>query len=360
LVRVLQGYDFISEDPSSEPDPYFTANDSNGRDDDPSDPGDWVPADECEDGAPAENSSWHGTRLAGILVAETNNGSGIAGIDQQAWLLPVRALGRCGGYISDIADAIRWAAGLSVPGVPVNSTPADVINLSLGAGGACSNTEQQAIDAAVASNTVVVVAAGNEGTLISESAPANCENIIVVTATTRQGAETCYTNIGEGADLAAPGGNSNDTNQGCTALPGDEIFLISNAGTDAPDPGEDFFGSGAGTSFSAAMVTGAVALMKSVNGSLSPATIESLLKTTTRPFPAGATDGFRPCTPDNCGTGILDLQAAIIAARDAGSDTSPAPVINNSGSGGGGSSFWLPVLFGLSLLLKTCLGQKRS
>ncbi|HEX7027446.1 MAG TPA: S8 family serine peptidase, partial [Gammaproteobacteria bacterium] len=225
LVRVLPGYDFIAEDPPPEPDLYFTANDGDGRDEDPSDPGDAVPEDRCDPaGSPAENSTWHGTKLAGIVAAETNNNSGLAGIDQQAWVLPVRALGRCGGYLSDIADAIRWAAGLSVPGVPDNPTPADVINLSLGAAGVCSHTEQQAIDAAVANGTVVVVAAGNEGGFISDSAPANCENVITVTATTRQGAETCYTNIGTGADLAAPGGNSQE--DFCTAFPDDQIYML--------------------------------------------------------------------------------------------------------------------------------------
>lgn len=323
LYRVLAGYDFISGDPTDPNGVYFTANDGDGRDPDPADPGDAVAENDCGEGEPAENSSWHGTRITGILVAETNNSSSISGIDHQAFVLPVRALGRCGGFTSDIADAIRWASGLPVPGVPDNPTPADVINLSLGStGSTCSSTERDAINAAVANNTVVVVSAGNEGDLISSSAPANCENVIVVTATTRQGGETCYTNFGEGADIAAPGGNSDDAPD-CTAFFGDLIFTTSNDG--ANTPGNETLQFVAGTSFSAPMVAGAVALMRSVDSSLTPSSIEAILKNTAREFPTNITDGARPCTPENCGAGILDLQGAVVAAGQGGLDSTPNP-----------------------------------
>lgn len=324
LSRVLAGYDFISGDPTDPLGIYFTANDGDGRDPDPADPGDAVAENECDpDGSPAENSSWHGTRITGILVAETHNSSGISGIDHQAFVLPVRALGRCGGFTSDITDAIRWSAGLSIAGVPDNPTPADVINLSLGATeSTCSSTEQNAIDDAVANNVVVVVSAGNEGDLISSSAPANCENVIVVTATTRQGGETCYTNFGEGADIAAPGGNSNDTLD-CTAFFGDGIFTTSNDGADMP--GNENLQSVVGTSFSAPMVAGAAALMKSIDSSLTPGSIETILKNTAREFPPNTTDSARDCTPENCGAGILDVLAAINAVTNGGFDSTPNP-----------------------------------
>lgn len=329
LVRVLQGYDFISEDG---PGDFFTAGDGDGRDPDPTDPGDGVFANDCGDGEPAEASSWHGTLVTGILVAETNNSRGIAGIDHQAFVLPARALGKCGGFISDIADAVRWSAGVHIDGVPDNPTPADVINLSLGAtGSTCSSTEQGAINAAVANNAVVVVAAGNDGGFIEDSAPANCDNVIVVTATTRDGGETCYTNVGTGADIAAPGGNSNEqiTAGGqtinCTAFVQDEILSTSNTGTDAPDPGENDYAYGIGTSFAAPMVSGAVALMRAVNSNLTPSSIETILKTTARVFPTNTTDGARDCVPANCGAGILDLQGAVVAAGQGGSDSTPNP-----------------------------------
>lgn len=329
LVRILQGYDFVSEDA---PGDFFTAADGDSRDPDPADPGDGVFANDCGDGEPAEDSSWHGTLITGILVAETNNGLGIAGIDHQAFVLPARALGKCGGFISDIADAVRWSAGLHVDGVPDNPAPADVINLSLGAtGSTCSNTEQGAINDAVANNSVVVVAAGNEGGFIEDSAPANCENVIVVTATTRGGGETCYTNVGTGADIAAPGGNNSEQiNAGgnsitCTAFAGDGILSTSNTGTGAPDPGENSYTSVAGTSFAAPMVSGAVALMRSIDSNLTPSSIESILKTTARVFPTNTSDGARDCIPENCGAGILDLQGAVVAAGQGGSDSTPNP-----------------------------------
>ena len=125
--RLLPGYDFIS-DP-------LVANDGGGRDPDASDPGGWVTAADAAtptfSGCTVANSSWHGTRTAGILGAITNNSTGIAGITSQTMILPVRVLGKCGGLDSDILDAMRWAAGLQVAGVPNNPHPAQIINMSL-------------------------------------------------------------------------------------------------------------------------------------------------------------------------------------------------------------------------------------
>src|SRR5690606_31257016 len=135
-ANVLPGYDFISD--------AGKANDGDGRDNDPSDPGDWVTLNQCPGGNRAENSSWHGTHVAGTIAAVTNNAKGVAGTAFGARILPVRVLGTCGGYDSDIADAIVWAAGGSVSGVPTNANPAEVINLSLGGGGACGRTSQNA------------------------------------------------------------------------------------------------------------------------------------------------------------------------------------------------------------------------
>jgi serine protease len=143
--RLLPGYDFVSEDQNSSTGAplgtYLIANDGDGWDPDPSDPGDWIdsadqtnalfPASSC----PIADSTWHGTRVMGILGAVTNNDVGIAGMTWNSYLLPVRALGKCGGYDSDIIAAMQWAAGLSVSGVPDNPYPASIINLSLGGGG---------------------------------------------------------------------------------------------------------------------------------------------------------------------------------------------------------------------------------
>ena len=114
--RVLPGYDFIS-DPAS-------ANDGNGRDSDPSDPGDNTGDGECGNGVPGESSSWHGTFVSGLIAANTNNDDGIAGMDWNAKILPVRVLGRCGGTFDDVAAAILWAVGAPVAGAPLNPNPA--------------------------------------------------------------------------------------------------------------------------------------------------------------------------------------------------------------------------------------------
>ena len=154
--RFVPGYDFIGDS--------LVANDGGGRDSDASDPGDWITSGESASGyfagCPAGNSSWHGTHVSGTIGAVPSNGLGVAGINWVSKIQPLRVLGKCGGYTSDIADAIRWAAGLTVSGLPANPTPDDVVNLSLGGDGPCESTFQNAINAAVAAGTVVVIAAG--------------------------------------------------------------------------------------------------------------------------------------------------------------------------------------------------------
>jgi len=120
LGRVVGGYDFIT-DPA-------IANDGDGRDANPTDPGDWVEKDNklCGDGA-FYPSSWHGTHVAGTVGALTNNAIGVSGVAWQVSLLPVRVLGTCGGSFSDILDAMRWSVGLQVPGVPDNLHPARIL-----------------------------------------------------------------------------------------------------------------------------------------------------------------------------------------------------------------------------------------
>ena len=101
--RLLPGYDFISDPLSS--------NDGDGRDNNAIDPGDWTQAGECGAGSPAEDSSWHGTHVTGIIAATGNNSSGIAGINWLTRILPVRVLGKCGGDRSDIIDGMLWGSG---------------------------------------------------------------------------------------------------------------------------------------------------------------------------------------------------------------------------------------------------------
>lgn len=334
-TRLLDGYDFVSEDFDRPEDRFFTANDNDGRDEDERDPGDAVLAGECSDGTPEEDeaSSWHGTRITGIVGAATGNGAGVTGIDWTGLILPVRAIGKCGGFISDISAAIRWAAGLSVPGVDDNPFPADVINLSLGASGSCDDTEnyteRDAIQAAVDAGALVVVAAGNEFHSTSQTVPASCDidGMVVVAATTRSGAETCYTNIGEEVDLSAPGGNN--TADQCSAGPGDGIYSTSNAGRD--EPAHDIYEYGAGTSFAVPMVAGAGALLAAVAPGLTPVQMETVLKDSTRDFPQDTDDGFGDCTTNECGTGILDINKALQTAS--GVDILPEPFLFDDRNG---------------------------
>ncbi len=287
LPNILPGYDMIMDS--------FTANDGNGRDSDPTDPGDYVLSGECGSTSNT-NSSWHGTHVAGTIAAVANNAEGIAGIAYNAKILPLRVLGKCGGYNSDIADAIMWASGATVNGVPVNPTPARVINMSLGGQSACGTTLQNAINTARANKTVVVVAAGNNNTDASTFSPANCNGVISVAATGRNGSKAYYSNYGATVDVAAPGGSM---------LSAQTDGIVSTLNTGTKQAVADTYAFYQGTSMATPHVAGIAALMLSANPSMTPDQVESTLKSTTRAFP-------QTCT--GCGTGIVDANAAVQAA----------------------------------------------
>ena len=293
--NLLAGYDFITS--------VRAAGDGNGRDANAFDPGDFVTAGACGSGHPAEPSSWHGTHVAGIVAAKGGNSIGVAGVAHGARVLPLRVLGKCGGYVSDIANAISWAAGAAVTGVPANANPARVINLSLGGTGPCDRTTQAAIDTARSRGAVVVVAAGNEGSDVAGSNPANCSGVVAVAATQRSGGLASYSNRGAGITLAAPGGDERDA-----------IVSTLNAGRTAP--GADSYASLMGTSMATPVVSGVAALMLAVNANLSPDQLMVLLQRTARPF-------SQACT--GCGSGIVDAAAAVAAASGTPS-IMPAPV----------------------------------
>ena len=296
--RFAGGYDMISN--------VLTANDGGGRDASALDPGDWVTSAEAATGQPfagcqVRNSSWHGTHVSGTIGANSNNSVGVAGIDWNAKILPVRVLGKCGGSVSDIADGIRWAAGLSVPGVPANPNVAKVINMSLGGTGVCGTTYQDAIDAATGAGSLVVVAAGNSNVDMANARPANCNNVLAVAATADDGWRAGYSNFGTGVDIAAPGGDFNyDTG----------VLSTANGGTTSP--GVDTYAAKQGTSMATPHVAGVASLVRAVNPSLTPAQLTTLLKANVTPFPAG-TD----CTTSLCGSGILNAGAAVAAAQSA-------------------------------------------
>ncbi|KVX84252.1 hypothetical protein WL09_20770 [Burkholderia ubonensis] len=292
--NLVTGYSFISN--------VNTSNNGKGRDPDATDPGDWVTQQELDNASgpfyhcasSPSDSSWHGTRVAGLIGAVANNNTGIAGVSWLGKVLPVRVLGKCGGVTSDIADAMRWAAGIPVSGVPTNSNPAKVINLSLGGTGACSQTFQQAIDDVTARGVTVVVAAGNDGLSTAFDQPANCRGVIAVGATDATGRRASFSNFGSDVALSAPGVN---------------ILSTSNSGKTTPDA--DVYGLADGTSLAAPQVAGVAALMLSVNGNLTPAQIQQKLQGGARAakFAAGTS-----CSAMPAGSGILDAGAAVTAA----------------------------------------------
>ncbi len=300
-ANIIGGYDFVSNSAS--------ARDGNGRDSNAEDEGDWVAtANECYQGSQASNSSWHGTHVAGTVAAVTNNNTGVAGVAFGAKVVPVRVLAKCGGSTADIADAIVWSAGGSVSGVPANPNPVKVINMSLGGGGSCQSVTQSAINSARSNGAVVVVAAGNSNANASGFTPASCSGVINVAATDRNGNRATYSNFGSSIDVAAPGGMGG----------ADGVASTMDSGTTTP--AGDTYAYNAGTSMAAPHVAGVAALMFAVNPDLTPSEVETILKDTTRSFPSGST-----CSTSNCGTGIVDAEAAVLAAQGNGGGGNPPP-----------------------------------
>ncbi|MCX4697103.1 S8 family serine peptidase [Streptomyces sp. NBC_01373] len=294
-ANIVAGYDFIADTAVSV--------DGNGRDSNPADPGDYYAANECGSGIPASSSSWHGTHVAGTIAAVTNNSKGVAGIAYGAKISPVRVLGKCGGYDSDIIDAITWASGGTVSGVPANTNVAKVINMSLGGDGACTSATQSAINAAVGRGTTIAVAAGNDNENVSGHSPGNCANIISVAATNRTGAKASYSNYGSLVDISAPGGQTST---------GTANGILSTLNSGASTPSTESYAYYQGTSMATPHIAGLVALLKSANSSLTPAQIETAIKNNARALPGACSGG--------CGAGLADA-AKTVAAVSGGTST---------------------------------------
>lgn len=317
--KLHPGYDFVSD--------TDYAKDGTARDPDASDPGDFVQRGECGY-SQFVASSWHGTQVAGIVGAATDNGVGIAGVGRDVMVLPVRVLGACGGTDSDIIAGMRWAAGLSsdVGGANtvINQYPAKVINLSLGSATTCSQAYIDVFQELTAASVTVVVAAGNEAGLRTDS-PANCPGALAVAGLRHLGTKVGFSNVGPEIAIAAPGGNCVNSIGACLY----PIMTTSNAGRTAPQASTytDSYDATVGTSFAAPQVSGTVGLMLARNPKLSPADIRAKLQATARTFP---TSGAAPevqqcqapsaaeqlecyCTSTTCGAGMLDAAAALAA-----------------------------------------------
>lgn len=327
-ANIVRGHDFVSADSNGG---FLVANDGDGRDADPSDPGDWIDDNDLTKSVfsggsspcSKSNSSWHGTHVAGTISAVTGNRAGVIGVAYESKVLAIRALGKCFGYGSDIIDAIRWAAGAQPAsgtwadlGIPSNATPARVINLSLGStSSSCSSSRQNAITAARAMGAVVVVATGNDSRA-TISSPANCSGVIAVTAHTVEGDKANYANHGTGTTLSAPGGGSCSTAalnclpQGSSGTAGTIWRLIGSTSNDGTTtPGAAIYSGKSGTSMATPHVSGVAALLISAMPTLTVDSVRNVLAASAREFPAGTFCFGKVDSP--CGAGMLDATRAM-------------------------------------------------
>jgi serine protease len=337
--RLLPGYDFVGQDlDSTNSAPlgtFLIANDGDGWDPDPSDPGDWIdstdlmntkvfPSKNCS----TQNSSWHGTRVMGVLGALTNNNAGIAGMTWNPYLLPVRALGKCGGLDSDIIAGIMWSVGQTVfddsgNPVPDNPYPADIINLSLGGtGSSCPSSYQNLITQLTGMGVLVVASAGNESGPVD--IPANCPGVLAVAGLRNVGTKVGYSSLGPEVGVGAPAGNCVNATQGSPCLRSIDTTVNEGLTIPAGNGYTDQINSNLGTSFSAPIVSGIAALMRAANANLTPPQLIARIKASATPYPQptgvalcvnGSTSSVEcACTTTTCGAGMVNAFSAVKAA----------------------------------------------
>jgi serine protease len=345
--KLLAGYDFVSGTAASG---FAIANDGDGWDADPSDPGDFISASdlanaafkngECGGGPNNDQptpSTWHGTRVTGMVAANTDNAVGIAGTGFNIRVLPVRVLGKCGGFESDVIAGMYWAAGLVIPppllqqtDLPTNTTPAQIINMSLGADGACSASYATAVRDIANRGVLVVASAGNEGRAVGT--PASCEGALAVAGVRHIGTKVGYSNLGSEITVAAPAGNCVNVgpNDPC-------LFALDTTTNDgSTTPGANIYTDRLtratyGTSFASPQVAGTAGLMKAVHPALTPAMLISRIKSSARAFPTISDSTPQPpscvlpsitalqaseciCNTAVCGAGLLNTEGAVAAA----------------------------------------------
>jgi serine protease len=317
--RILPGHDFVSD--------VAFSNDGNGRDADPTDPGDFVSIADLArpdyEGCALEHSSWHGTSIAGIVAGASNNALGVAGIHWNGRVLPVRVAGKCGAEVADIVDGMRWAAGLPVAGAPANPNPARLVNISFGGSNTCGPLYQTAVDELNAAGVIVIAAAGNEHGLPTR--PASCRGVVGVVGLNRDGFKTNYANFGSeltATGIATVAGDDEGAGARWSTLADPGILTIGNDGLQMPGASTYYYLYG--TSFSAPIVTGVASLMLGVNPGLTADQLIDGLRRSARPHVTspliGACSWDNPgrciCTSATCGAGILDAEQALLYAAN--------------------------------------------
>ncbi|MBK9253102.1 MAG: S8 family peptidase [Proteobacteria bacterium] len=338
--KLVPGYDFVNL-PAA-------AGDGDGWDADASDEGDFISAAELASGpfsghncggGPDQDqptdSSWHGTRVAGMIAANTDNGAGVAGTGFNIRVQPIRVLSKCGGFNSDVLAGMYWASGLSPPpgllagGVvpPLNATPAQILNMSLGSADACDAMYATAVEDITKHGVLIVASAGNDGKDVGS--PANCPGVMAVAGVRHVGTKVGFSDLGPAVALSAPGGNCVNIAPGSPCL--FSLDTTSNAGLTTPGANNytDQLNPNVGTSFASPLAAGVAGLMKAVNPSLSPAALIARMKASARPFPTtsdtvpappachlptGATDVQNTeciCNTQVCGAGLLFASGAV-------------------------------------------------
>ena len=332
-ANVLPGYDFVSD--------VDLSGDGDGRDANAGDPGDFVTSTEKAlmpavfSGCPVQNSSWHGTNVAAVAAAVTDNGVGVAGVNWNVRILPVRVAGKCGADVLDIVDGMYWAAGVqlfnsAMQPLPLNSNPAKIVNISFGGSEPCSPAYQAAIDDLAQRGVVVVAAAGNEHGAVRR--PASCNGVVGVVAVNRDGFKAHYSNFGPQVVVATVGGDLGPDGRWGNLLGDDGMLTADNAGIQAPDVNSVIYSRISGTSFAAPIAAGVISLMLSVNPNLTVAEIIAGLRASARPHVTslmiGACSVQNPgrclCTALTCGAGLLDAEQALRYAQNPAASVPPA------------------------------------
>jgi serine protease len=305
LGQLTPGYDFISG--------ISNANDGDGIDPNPDDPGD--------QSRPDGSSSFHGTHVAGTIAARTNNNAGVAGIAWNTNIMPLRVLGREGGWSFDLIEALKYAAGIDNDSGTVPANPADIINLSLGGEGSLQSEQDFFNELHDVHNIIVIASAGNDSssTLFY---PASYNNVVSVSAVDASGSLAYYSNFGSRIDVAAPGGGDTPDINGDGYYDG----VLSTAGDDTGLSLDYVYAFFQGTSMAAPHVAGVAALMKAVYPGLTPQEFDNLLASGTITEDLGS-----PGRDNQFGFGLIDAFSAVSEAQDlaGGGSSTPANLVIN-------------------------------